>query len=326
MGALASGNPDVVAALAKGNRSVVARDPRLAMEIESYVAKFGDRCTEELKLESITLREDPQPLLAAIAASAASTVTARCPRLGSMACIDAQFTGKPFRRFIVRRVLTWARARVRDRENLRFERTRVFGRARRLFLAIGRQLHLKGAIDHPRDVFMLTVAEVLGAVEGFATTTDLRGLVAVRKAEMERWQRQPDPARRLIVTGAVGFRTTDGAATVPSHQDVTLCQGTGCSAGTVRGRAHVVRNPRTELLQPAEILVAHHTDPGWIALFANASAIVVERGSLLSHSAIVAREIGIPCVVGLKGATDWLRTGEMIEVNGAAGTVRKLDG
>ncbi len=94
----------------------------------------------------------------------------------------------------------------------------------------------------------------------------------------------------------------------------------------VRARARVVRDPRNESLARGEILVARHTDPGWIAVFANASAIVVERGSLLSHSAIVARELGIPCVVGLKGAMNWIATGEEIEVDGAAGTVRKCDG
>jgi pyruvate,water dikinase len=88
----------------------------------------------------------------------------------------------------------------------------------------------------------------------------------------------------------------------------------------------VVRDPRTQSLAAGEILVARHTDPGWIALFASASAIVVERGSLLSHSAIVARELGIPCVVGCKDATSWICDGERIEVDGATGRVRKLGG
>ncbi|MFT6535981.1 MAG: pyruvate,water dikinase, partial [Loktanella salsilacus] len=70
---------------------------------------------------------------------------------------------------------------------------------------------------------------------------------------------------------------------------------------------------------------ARHTDPGWIAVFSNAAAIVVERGSLLSHSAIVARELGIPCVVGLKGATQWISDGELICVDGATGMVERLN-
>ena len=79
------------------------------------------------------------------------------------------------------------------------------------------------------------------------------------------------------------------------------------------------------LLAPGEILVARHTDPGWIALFTNAAAIVVERGSLLSHSAIVARELGIPCVVQLKGATGWVVDGEPIEVDGTTGRVTRCE-
>ena len=102
--------------------------------------------------------------------------------------------------------------------------------------------------------------------------------------------------------------------------------GTGCSAGQVQAKARVIRDPRTEALEPADILVARHTDPGWIAVFSNASAIVVERGSLLSHSAIVARELGIPCVVGLKGATQWIEDGETVRVNGATGEVERVDG
>ncbi|MBF9036392.1 phosphoenolpyruvate synthase, partial [Rhodobacterales bacterium HKCCE2091] len=99
--------------------------------------------------------------------------------------------------------------------------------------------------------------------------------------------------------------------------------GQGCSAGTVTATARVIRDPRTESLAAGEILVARHTDPGWIAVFANASGIVVERGSLLSHSAIVARELGIPCVVAIPDATAWIETGETIVVDGGTGEVRK---
>jgi pyruvate,water dikinase len=294
--------------------------PELARAIDEYIAKFGDRCAEELKLESITLAEDPRPLYAAIAAAAGRTIHA--PHDHDRRDEPA-LPGQPVKNIVAGKLLALAKARVRDRENLRFERTRIFGRARRLLVAMGRQLHGKGALDHPRDVFLLTVNEVLGAIEGFATTTDLQGLVSVRKREMAEFARRPDPPERIRVEGAVAFRPADaspglGAGTRSNDK---IRSGTGCSAGVVRAPARVVRDPRADALQPGEVLVARHTDPGWIALFANASAIAVERGSLLSHSAIVARELGIPCVVGLKGATDWIRTGDEIEVDGGAGTV-----
>jgi pyruvate,water dikinase len=319
MGALAARDPELVAALGRGDRAALSRDPELAREVESYIGKFGDRCAEELKLESITLSEDPRPLLAAIAA-AAQMPRAATERFAQS--LDAVFAGKPVKRLVMRGVLGWTKARVRDRENLRFERTRLFGRARRLFVAMGEQFHALGLIGEPRDIFFLTVNEVLGAIEGFAVSADLHGLVTLRKAEMKAAE-QGDPPERLSVTGAAISGSFARAEKRPDTGDARVRSATGCSAGKVRARARVVRDPRHETLQRGEVLVARHTDPGWIALFANASAIVVERGSLLSHSAIVARELGIPCVVGLKGAMDWIVTGDEIEVDGAAGTVSK---
>ncbi|MGP0093911.1 MAG: PEP/pyruvate-binding domain-containing protein [Xanthobacteraceae bacterium] len=323
MGALAAGDPDLIAGLARGERAALARNAALATEVESYLAKFGDRCTEELKLESIPLSEDPRPLLVAIAGSAQAEP--RAPRAASRDSIEGLFPDHPLRRWIAQRVTGWAKARVRDRENLRFERTRIFGRARRVLLAMGRELHAHGVIDAAQDVFFLTVPEVLGAVEGFATSFDLKGLAAVRKAEMARAATLPHPPERITITGAAICRSVVAGAARAEPSGERSRTGIGCCAGTVRAPARVIRDPRNEALERGEVLVARHTDPGWIALFSNASAIVVERGSLLSHSAIVARELGIPCVVGIKGALEWLATGDRIEVDGLAGTVSKLD-
>ena len=131
--------------------------------------------------------------------------------------------------------------------------------------------------------------------------------------------------RSLIFHGAVIASVKSAGTNAPVAEGAER-KGTACSSGVVRAKARVIRDPRTEALERGEILVARHTDPGWIAIFVNASAIVVERGSLLSHSAIVARELGIPCVVGVKDATDWVRSGERLEVDGGAGIVRKIDG
>ena len=101
--------------------------------------------------------------------------------------------------------------------------------------------------------------------------------------------------------------------------------GLGCSPGLVRGTARVIVDPRGASISPGEILVAKYTDPGWVLLFTTAAGIVVERGSLLSHSAIVAREMGIPAVVAVPEVTDWLHDGDQIELDGARGIVRRLD-
>lgn len=324
MGRLVAGDAVMIAALARGDHSALAVNPALVAEFDDYIARFGDRCTEELKLESITLDVDPRPLLASIAA-AASQPAGEARRVGDgIERLDTLLAGKPMRRAILKRVLGWAKARVRDRENLRFERTRIFGRARRVFLAIGRQLHAHDRLDAERDIFFVTVQEVLGAIEGAGIDRDLKALVAMRKQQWAGDCASPYPGDRVVMIGAVVTNEVRAAAPAATQAGDGELQGTGCSVGIVTAKARVISDPAREHLDRGEILVARHTDPGWISLFTNASAIVVERGSLLSHSAIVARELGIPCVVGLKGAMAKIASGDTLEVDGASGKVRKL--
>jgi rifampicin phosphotransferase len=305
------------------NMDSISAHPRIKSEFDAYLAKFGDRCTEELKLESVPLTEDPAQLLASIAAHATRPTVSHKPVQDPV--WSRIFAGHPLRRLIARPVIKWTKARVRDRENLRFERTRIFGHARRVFLALGRELAARGILAAPRDVLFLTTTEVLAAVEGSGLSPDLRGLVALRQAADAASAARPDPDARIEMRGPAILQA-NAKTTARVAQTGTERMATGCSAGQVTAVARVIRDPRKESLHPGEILVARHTDPGWIAVFSNASAIVVERGSLLSHSAIVARELGIPCVVGLKGATDWIVTGDRLHVDGATGLVRKLDG
>ena len=92
----------------------------------------------------------------------------------------------------------------------------------------------------------------------------------------------------------------------------------------MRGRVRLVTDPTNAKLRKGEILAARHTDPGWVMLFPLASALLVERGSLLSHSAIVAREMDLPAIVSLPSLTDWVSTGDLVEMNGTTGVVRKI--
>jgi phosphohistidine swiveling domain-containing protein len=311
----------VAEALARDGIAALDAHPAIGAEVQAYLDRFGDRCTEELKLESIPLGEDPAPLLQAIAASAARVPADHRPAPDPD--WKALFPDAPLRRRIAKTLVTWTKARVRDRENLRFERTRIFGYTRRVFLALGREFAARGLLATPRDVFFLTRDEVLGAVEGNGLSPDLKSLVALRKTDYEAAAERPDPPERIELRGpAIAPAWTSD---LPERDTARSRSGTGCSAGRITARARVIRDPRTEALSPGDILVARHTDPGWIAVFSNASAIVVERGSLLSHSAIVARELGIPCVVGLKGATNWIEDGEALSVDGATGLVERID-
>jgi pyruvate,water dikinase len=353
MAQVAARHPALVKALRDGTptaaQQAIARVPEFAQLYGAYLERFGERCLEELKLESPTLHDDPHVLLRmvgqiaaqlALAAPAAASDAAAAEqtqkqtqnvRQRAEARVQAALRNRPLRRLLFGWVLRQARAGVRERENLRFERTRVFGRARQIFLELGRRFAALELLDDAHDIFYLEVNEVLGFATGTATCTNLRGLAALRKQECARYRTTAAPAERCETRGLVNqghtFQQVQGATPAEAADEHAQDehQGTGCCPGVVRGRVRVVRDPRQATLQPGEILVAERTDPGWVMLFPAAAGLLVERGSLLSHSAIVARELGIPAIVALGGLTDWLRDGDEVELDGSRGTVRRLE-
>jgi pyruvate,water dikinase len=243
----------------------------------------------------------------------------------------------PLRHVIFTWVLWNARRLIRNRENLRFERTRLFGRARMIFVELGHRFYAHDRLDDPRDIFYLEVDETLSFVDGSSTTTDLKGLVKLRRTDFERYWATASPPSRFETHGipyvdfGLAVAHSDLQTVSPnSNRDVTQSNrqtltGLGCSPGRVRGQVRVVTDPKQVRLQPGEILVAKRTDPGWIMLFPAASGLLVEHGSLLSHSAIVSREMGLPAVVALEGVTRWLSDGDWVEFDGSTGEVRKVE-
>ncbi|HLZ61073.1 MAG TPA: PEP/pyruvate-binding domain-containing protein [Ktedonosporobacter sp.] len=354
MAAMAASNEVFVELLCNGSRSAIQQAmealPTFAAEYQSYLELFADRCLEELKLESATLRDDPLPLLRSIgqlARRVSVEANTLCPQTNEASMsvrqraeqrVEQELRHHPVRRLLFGWVLQQTRMRVRDRENLRFERTRVFGRVRRIFSELGRRFHALDLLQEPQDIFYLEVEEALGFVSGRATTTNLKGLISLRKAEYARFKTLGElsgaasPADRFETRGIVnhGHTFQSAGADAPASSDDTADstaearQGTGCCPGVVRGPVRIITDPKGAEIHSGEILVARRTDPGWIMLFPVAAGIIVEHGSLLSHSAIVAREMGIPTIVGLSNATRWLRTGDQVELDGSRGLVRKI--
>jgi pyruvate,water dikinase len=101
-------------------------------------------------------------------------------------------------------------------------------------------------------------------------------------------------------------------------------KGQGCCPGVVRGPVRLVGDPKRASVHPGEIIVAERTDPGWVMIFPSAAGLLIERGSLLSHSAIVARELGLPTIVSLAGVTRWLSDGDWVEMDGSTGVLTKV--
>jgi pyruvate,water dikinase len=161
-------------------------------------------------------------------------------------------------------------------------------------------------------------------------STDLRGLAALRRGENDAHRAAEPPADRFETWGLPYHRNRYRAADPPvastDAAEPGLLRGTPCSPGTVTGPVKVVRSPADDLELAGEILVAGRTDPGWVPLYPSCSGLLVERGSILSHSAIVAREMGLPTIVGIPGLVAALASGDRVRMDGTAGTVERLDG
>lgn len=298
--------------------------PELSDAFDAYLTDFGDRCLEELKLESPTVSDDPGSLLASIGAMAMRGPSVSDGAPGPRP--DAAMPALPFfKNRVFRMVLRQTRARVRCRENLRFERTRLFGRVRAILRELGRRLHADGLLDDPQDVFYLELGEILALWDATGTSGNPAAIARLRRAEFQHYSDTPEPPDRFQMRGPVhryaAFENTR-ATDVPTAGSL---KGTGACPGRVTGRVRVVLDPRGARLEHGEILVARQTDPGWVVLFPAASGLLVERGSLLSHSAIVSRELRLPCIVSLAGITTLLKTGDLVEMDGASGTVRILE-
>jgi pyruvate,water dikinase len=183
--------------------------------------------------------------------------------------------------------------------------------------AISTELVRTGAIAAAADVYFLEFDEVRVGLRG----ADLKGIVAARRQLYDVEMRRRRIPRLLLSDG------TDVEAAVMAKSPVSgALNGTPASAGTATGTVRVILDPVGAHLEPGEILVAPSTDPGWTPLFMTAGALVMEMGGVISHGAVVAREYGIPAVVGVPDATTRLRTGQRVTVDGSAGTVRQVDG
>jgi len=312
----------------------VQRDSRWSFireAFERHLEAFGDRTLHELKLETASLREDPALLVASVrnclrAGKKVATLEdhERQSREEGERRVEQALKGHPLRAAIFGRVLELARRSVANRESMRLARTRAYGIAKRIYRALGQRLTEAALLTQAGDVFFLTTQEVAGAVRGHGATSNLRALVQLRRTEAEPQRTRRLPGR-IVTRGLVAAATVAEEAAPLPRIGGRILQGTGCSRGLVRATAKVVLEPRADLRVDGEILIAPMTDPGWVLLMVSAAGIVSERGSLLSHTAIVGRELGIPTVVGVPDATRLISTGDSLQLDGASGTVTILE-
>ncbi len=296
----------------------------LKQKLEEHLSVYGDRGLEELKLERNTFRDDPlavvrllklytqQGKTLAAMDRTEKAVRERAERTGSESVFSS------WKRIVLTFVLHKARCAVANRENMRFARTRLFGIIRNLFRCLGNHLVAEGLIDGPKDVFYLSTEEVFGAIRGTLVNQDLRSLVAIRKREYEGFRERPLP-ERFMTRGIPSVHLPETA--LFTGNGANTLKGTGCSSGIVDGEAVVVTDPAEATNAAGKILIARSTDPGWVFIMLSSKGIVVEKGSVLSHTAIIGRELGIPTIVGAENATRLIPNGSIVHMDGGQGEV-----
>jgi phosphohistidine swiveling domain-containing protein len=292
--------------------------PAFHQRVQHYVARYGDRTMGELKLETETMRTSEELfyryLVAYLTPAAAPATALVSLPAQATAELEARLAGRGWwRARQVRRSLATLRQAVARREALRLERTRLFGMYRAAYRALGQHLAAAGTLATPLDVFFLTEAEIASAAQ--AGGPQWGALVAARQVEFAGYRTAPTPAGRLVVPS----RPVAAPEVAPPAEG--RLRGTGCYPGQVSGEVVVITDPAQADLGAVRgrIVAALRTDPGWAALFPGCRAVLIERGSALSHSVILLRELGIPTIINVPGLTQHLRSGQCVRLDGRTG-------
>ncbi|MCB0519585.1 MAG: phosphoenolpyruvate synthase [Lewinellaceae bacterium] len=306
-------------------------DPYLAeikQDMAAYVDQFGDRMVGELKLETKTYKQHPELFIDVLQSY---ILNDRKPqslnfrsgpevRLAAERAIWGKLRGKPVARMVLRHIIRRARQLVSGRENLRLYRTKAFGEARAAFCKLGEIFCCEGLLNEPDDIFMFTKDEIFTYIQGTSVNYDLKSLFELRKMQYTDFQKEISQSERIKTYGIV-YQGNAFVHGKPIAEQPGALKGIGCCKGVVKGKVKIVQKPEDAFDMDGDILVTTTTDPGWVTIFPSISGILVERGSLLSHAAIVSREMGIPCIVGINGLTAKLKPGDYVEMDGEKGIV-----
>jgi phosphoenolpyruvate synthase/pyruvate phosphate dikinase len=188
-------------------------------------------------------------------------------------------------------------------------------------MRVGRRLVREMVIEAPDDVFYLGRTEVADLLR---TPSDVRRLVTDRRVLHAR-QRQITPAPIVGTPRGDAAAGEQQEASHPESGEIESLRGTGASPGVVRGTARVVHGAdEFGRIMPGDIIICPASNPSWVPVFSIAGGLVTDRGGVLSHAAVVAREFGLPAVVGVRGATEVIADGQQVEIDGTSGVVRLL--
>jgi Phosphoenolpyruvate synthase/pyruvate phosphate dikinase len=296
----------------------------LTHALDNFLRVYGHRGIAEIDLGHTRWSENPEPIFATLLsylhhtqpelvpniqfASGAHAAEAMIKTLTQRACKKNWLRGKAAS-FTLGRL----RALIGMRELPKFVLVKIIAVIRAHLKYIGQELVVQQCLANEEDIFFLYQPEIRAALNG----QDFRAQVRARRATYDFECKRKHIPRILLSDGTV----PEVMMPHPNEQGAMALQGTAASPGHITGRARVILDPAEAYLEQGEILVAPSTDPGWTPLFLTAGALVMEMGGPMSHGAVVAREYGIPAVVGVPRATEQITTGQMITVDGASGIV-----
>ena len=293
-------------------------------KLNSYINKYGARSMDELKLETVTMQQDPSFLINIIKQY---LELPQMPEVkekknkNSEAKFLSYFNGikKAEAKFLIKETKFF----VRNREMLRLRRTYIYAIVRNIYLRIGENMANERLIRSPRDIFYLEKNEITDIIKrGKYTVDEIRDRIDLRKKEYK-INDTKETYERMYFYGDV---KPENMVPIYSRQETKtktnsrLLYGVAGGGDVVTGVVKYVDSPENANVR-GYILMAKRTDPGWTVLFPMADAIIIERGSILSHSAVVARELGITLVAGVRGLTQKVQDGDTVKVDGKNGTI-----
>lgn len=309
-----------------------ARDlpPAVLSILDSFIDRYGFRGLAEIDLGRPRWVEDPTHIVQVLASYLRIDQADKAPdavfergRLageqaaGELARAARQAPGGWLKAHLVRFAARRVRILMGVRESPKFYLIAYFAVTRLALLDSGRDYASGGVIDHPEDLFFLTLRELEALARG--QPRGWKTLVAERRAVYRRELLRRQVPRLLLSDGRAFYEGL--AAPVGSRNALS---GDPVSPGLAEGPVRVVLDPRGVSLAPGEILVCPGTDPSWTPLFLAAGGLIMEVGGMMTHGAVVAREYGLPAVVGVHQATTRLQTGQRVRVNGSTGEITLL--
>jgi len=293
--------------------------PDVKKAINDYIEKFGERCEGgELKMETINYKEDLTRFIAILKKNSSVTTDkpSQLTNFSYKAIINKSYKFRPFKKWLLFVVIRLSINRIRDRENYRFLRTKSFHIVRNIFRAIDIHLLQQHFIENVNDSLFLNLDEILDVEK----VVDFKSLVAERKSQYSIFEANGTQNRYIEENGK--FVPFEKTTTIKAKQ---VLKGIGCCSGIVTGKVKIIAQNYDEQTDfTGFILVAAYFEPGSLNLFSQAAGIISDKGNLLSHTAILCREMGIPAIVNTKNISSLLKNDDTIQMNGATGEIKLL--